>query len=764
MPPSNLLLASKIVVVEEPPSIRNIPGVPTAIIAFQGVTERGPIRVPQFVTSFEEWVQIYGGFISNSDLPIAVEAAFRNGATAVWTSRVVHYTDILDANSFTATKGSQTIVDRGGVAGPAILDSVAGPFDLEPGEVLEVNIDAAGADTLTFTATPATVTSGNTEPFALVNGDTLVYQVKQPGSTVLSEPRTITFTDADPLLAAIGAATAQELVNFINRDGIGISAEVSAGAVVIKSDKRGSGAEIVIDASSTSISVGKLNIGSGSTLGSGNVSDIDSVTALEIATLLTALPLSSGTAVAVGNVVRLTSTGTGIGATVVITASTTALGIFTGALPITQLGTDAAESPSILVEGKTEGTWISGGGAFPAYVIAIEPPSDGSADRFNLRVLRGTVTQEVFPNLSMDPVDARYVEDFVNDNSILIEVTDLFSPATPPANRPKLGNFSAWAGADDGLVGLVDADFVGSDSGETGLFAFNVVSDMTLLAVPGRATAAVHNAMIAYCELTRVGTSFAVLDPPTGLDEQGIKSYVEVTAAIGGLSEFAAIYWPNVEVLNPSAAVYGSAERIIVPPSGHIVGLYSRIDASRPGGVYIAPANVENGRLFGVLGFETDDVLDERKRDVVFPARINPITAIDGSPRHVDGARTLKGDGNFPSVSERRGVIFIEVSLKKGLLFAKHRNNDRRLRMEVKRAIEAFLLIQFGVEAFRGATPSESFFVDVSDALNTIERIFAGQLHAKIGLATQKPAEFIILTFTQDTRELEERLADLLGG
>ena len=57
MPPSNLLLASKIVVVEEPPQIRTIPGVPTSITAFEGVTERGPVRVPQFVTSFEEFVR-----------------------------------------------------------------------------------------------------------------------------------------------------------------------------------------------------------------------------------------------------------------------------------------------------------------------------------------------------------------------------------------------------------------------------------------------------------------------------------------------------------------------------------------------------------------------------------------------------------------------------------------------------------------------------------------------------------------------------------
>ena len=47
---------------------------------------------------------------------------------------------------------------------------------------------------------------------------------------------------------------------------------------------------------------------------------------------------------------------------------------------------------------------------------------------------------------------------------------------------------------------------------------------------------------------------------------------------------------------------------------------------------------------------------------------------------------------------------------------------------------------------------------------NTIERIFAGELHARIGLATQKPADWVVLTFTQDTRELEQRLATTLGS
>ena len=51
-----------------------------------------------------------------------------------------------------------------------------------------------------------------------------------------------------------------------------------------------------------------------------------------------------------------------------------------------------------------------------------------------------------------------------------------------------------------------------------------------------------------------------LLDPPEGLDEQGIKSYVETTAAIYNKTEFGAIYWPRIKVQNPSEAIFGTTE------------------------------------------------------------------------------------------------------------------------------------------------------------------------------------------------------------
>lgn len=751
MPPSNLLLASKVVVVEEPPQIRSIAGVATSIAAFAGVTERGAIGAPTFVTSWDEFVREFGGYIAESDLPQAVFGFFQNGGTAAWIKRITHYTDITDDQTSTAAKGSLTILDRGGSASAAVLDSEDGPFDLEPGEVLEVNVDGGGPDTLTFAATSAEGTSG-AGPFDLSGNDkTFTYTVKAPKSATAEEARTITFVDAD--FSNPAAATAQEVINAINSRGQFIRAALSGGNVRVFTDKRGTGAEMIVAGTAGAILGGTLV--NGTKTGTGNVADIDAVTATEIAALLTALTLGGGTATVVGDKVRLATTATGAGAEVIVTANTTALGIFAGALPITETGAAAGTSDTLTVTARDEGTHIED------YSIVIEAPTSGDSTRFNLRVKKGTRTVETWPNLSMTDADARYVESIVNANSKLIRVTDEDSGAGSPNDLPALGTYSVWAGADDGLVGLVDVDFTGDEAAKTGLYGFDVANDITILAVPGRATSAVHNAMITYCEVHRVGTVFPILDPPENLDEQQIKTYVETTAALYGLSEFGAIYWPRVKVLNPSTVVFGSEDQIVVPPSGHLAGLYARIDGSRPGGIFIAPAGVENGRLFGVLGFETDDTLDERKRDVVYPARINPITKIDGGPIHVDGSRTLKGDGNFPSVSERRGVIFIERSIKTGTLFAKHRNNDRRLRMEVKRAIEAFLLRQYGVGAFRGDTPAESFYVDVSDSINTIERIFAGELHVRIGLATQKPADWVIITVTQDTRELEERLASL---
>jgi phage tail sheath protein FI len=384
--------------------------------------------------------------------------------------------------------------------------------------------------------------------------------------------------------------------------------------------------------------------------------------------------------------------------------------------------------------------------------------SNGAAGFFNLTVFEDGSVRETFINVTLAATDARNVTTVVNDANTGSALIKVEQPSA--ANSfTTLPSATLLTGGTDGLTELSDADFIGSEPGKTGLRALDSVQSLSLLLVPGRATPAVHAAMLAYCEVARNGTVFAILDPPSGLSATAMVTYTSTTAALEGSSEFGAIYWPRIKILNPKKSVFGSASQIVAPPSGAIAGVYARTDSSRGGGVYDSPAGIEQGRLFEVLGFETDEVLQEAKRDLVYPHRINPLTTAPGFPRYIDGCRTLKGSGNFPYIGERRGVIFIERSLKAALEFARHKNNTAALRAQVHRTITAFLITQMNNGAFRSTEPSKAFFVDVSDLLNPPAVIFAGKLIARVGLATNKPAEFVILRIAQDTRALEAELA-----
>jgi phage tail sheath protein FI len=212
-----------------------------------------------------------------------------------------------------------------------------------------------------------------------------------------------------------------------------------------------------------------------------------------------------------------------------------------------------------------------------------------------------------------------------------------------------------------------------------------------------------------------------------------------------------------VKVLNPAKSVFGSGDQLVVPPSGIVASVFARTDSAQPGGVYDPHAGIEAGRMFGVLGFETAEVLEENKRDLVYPHRINPLTTGPGLPRYIDGSRTLKGDGNFPYVAERRHLhrALAEAGAPVRAPQEQHRGAPR-----------AGAAHHHGLPAradehgaFRSKTPSAAFFVYVSEQLNTSTVIFAGKLIARVGLATNKPAELIILRISQDMRALEAELA-----
>ena len=738
------LLASKVVVEEEAPRIRSIQALPTAVLAAVGITERGPVREQTTLTNFEEYVRIYGGFIADGDLTLAMQGFFQNQGTEAHISRTVHFTDITNPLTKTSAAATLTLNTAGGAPSAGVAQgTIAAPFALVDGDTLSIDIDAGGAALATFNGTAAARTAGNAETYALADGDVLNVSIDGGGA------QAITFNTAE--FADIANATALEVAAVINAEIVGASSDDNAGSVRITSDRKGSGSGVNVTGG-TANAVGKLNFATGNVAGTGNVSNLAAVTAAEVKTVVEAAVAGVTVSDVVGLIV-LTSNTTGAASSVLVEAASTADDEM-GFDNATHSGDTGAPSPTLRVDGKTDGTYAN------TIKPIVDPPTSGDSTEFNLLVEDDGLIVETFPNVSMIDTAPNFVETIVNDvnnGSNLIVVTDLDSTAADPT--PAEGTFGPMTGGNDGLAGLDDNDFIGSSAGGTGLNAFDQTQGIRVVIIPDRPTAAVANAMITYCDTFRDKECFAIIDPPAGFSTTQIITYVETTAAILNLSEFGAIYWPQIKILNPSKGVFGDVDNLTLPPSGHIAGVYARRDAQTPGGVFIAPANIENGVIRGMVGFENEEVLDEKKRDLLYPKRINPITAFPGSPRHIDGSRTLKGNGNFPSIPERRGVIFIEQSLKLGLLFLKHVPNTEDNRAVADRTVTLFLRQQLRNGAFASKDPATAFFVDVSEALNTPSVIKAGKMIIRIGLAMAKPAEFIIIRVTADTRALEEELA-----
>lgn len=738
-------LASEVTFQEEPAAVRTVPSLATSITGAAGVTQRGPVDQEVLINGPDEFSRIFGGHIASSDASLFVKMFFENGGTELHFVRVVHHTDSSDP--LTKASAAATLnVNTSALAATSgsVTSSNTGPWNLEPGDTITASVNGGGNLTATFTATAAARDSSGAWPKALVDGQTLLVSVDGAAA------QTVTFLTAE--FVAIGAATVAEVAAVIAAKLTGVLVSVVGGQARVTSDRRGTSSGINVTGGTAN---GVLAFTTGNIAGTGNVSNIESVTFTEAKTVLEAA-IAGTTVTNVGGAAKVSSNTVGGASSILIVASSSADDEF-GFDNATHTGSAGGAVATVRFDAKSDGAY--GNSVRPI----ISAATSGEASRFNLAVEFNGAIVERFAELTMLATDARYVETIVNADgtgSAYITATDLEVALDPPDDRPANGTFGPMTGGNDGLVGLADADFVGGEgaNGTVGLRCLDDVQNLSLLAVPGRATATVHNGMITYCEIVREGLCFAILDPPRNQTAAQIVSYVTTTAAIHNLSERSAIYWPNVLISNPNKSVFGNTDTIVAPPSGAIAGCYARTDAKTASGVFVPPAGVENGVLFNIAGLEMPEVKKIAKRKIVFPKLINPIST-EGGPIFLDGARCLKENGAFPTIGERRGVIFIEASLKIGLVFMRHRNINSRLYNEGKKTVLGFMIQQTNNEAFASTKPSEAFNIDFGKGLNPASRKFARQVWARLSVATAKPSEFINLLVTPDTRALEAELA-----
>ncbi|MCA9636295.1 MAG: phage tail sheath family protein [Myxococcales bacterium] len=273
----------------------------------------------------------------------------------------------------------------------------------------------------------------------------------------------------------------------------------------------------------------------------------------------------------------------------------------------------------------------------------------------------------------------------------------------------------------------------GTDPFDVALEAFAGIDEIALVAapmIPGEGIDAVRikaiqEKLLTHCET--LSDRFAILD---AAEEVPSLTAAEINKVRE--STYGALYFPWIDITGKGA---------YVPPSGHVAGIYARVDAAR--GVHKAPANEV---VKGALGLRYR--ISKAIQDDLNPNSVNALRTFGNSIK-VWGARTLKKNDEFTYINIRRLFAYVRESIDEGLQWAVFEPNDSDLWAKISRNVSAFLTNVWSSGALFGNTPEQAFYVKCDEENNPPEVRDLGQVVTEIGLAVTKPAEFVIFRISQ---------------
>jgi uncharacterized protein len=348
-------------------------------------------------------------------------------------------------------------------------------------------------------------------------------------------------------------------------------------------------------------------------------------------------------------------------------------------------------------------------------------------------------TEEIFDNLSVKPSSNSYYKNMVAGVSDFIRIWDNFLEQDENTLERPGGDAGIALKPFDNAEGnnqqITDEDYTGKleeiDNGKfikSGLLGLKEVEDISLVCAPD-AHKDLSNTIIDHC--ADLKTRFAIVNTEISAagDVDEIEPYQD--------NKYGAIYFPWFYVYDPL-----TKNKKPVPPSGHIAGIYARVDTER--GVHKAPANEV---VRGIMSLQIN--IDKGKQDVLNPKGVNVIRSFPGRGNLVWGARTISKDPMWKYINVRRLFIFVEKSVERSTQWAVFEPNNERLWSRVKASLTQFLTTVWKTGALMGTTPEEAFFVRVDRTTMTQNDIDNGKLIVVVGIAPTKPAEFVIFRFAQ---------------
>jgi uncharacterized protein len=342
--------------------------------------------------------------------------------------------------------------------------------------------------------------------------------------------------------------------------------------------------------------------------------------------------------------------------------------------------------------------------------------------------------EEVHDGLSMNPASSNFVEKKINSASNLINISKVGD--APPIKDDKPNQLSG--GTDASLIRL--RDYTGADEGgsqeRSGLAAFAEIDDISIVCCPNehrQGLDGLTGELVSHCE--NMKDRFAILQSKQGIGDK--VADIELPD-----SKNVAFYHPWVEVIDPLRNSSTCNSRILVPPCGHIAGIYARTDNTR--GVHKAPANET---ILNIPALERK--ITRGEQELLNPSGINCIRLFRGRGIRVWGARTTSSDPLWKYINVRRLYLYIAESIEEGTQWVVFEPNSERLWPRVRQTVTQFLTGVWRSGALMGITQAEAFFVKCDRGTMTQDDIDNGRLIIEIGFAPVKPAEFVIFRIAQ---------------
>jgi phage tail sheath protein FI len=388
----------------------------------------------------------------------------------------------------------------------------------------------------------------------------------------------------------------------------------------------------------------------------------------------------------------------------------------------------------------------------------VQPGEPGGPEEQFTLIVRGDGIPENFPNVTLARgKGARNVVDVLSRESRLVRAVDKEAPGSPAERAPAIGTYTlirtgaelAEASREPAMPEVKAFTFIGNASTHEGILGYEIADDVTMLCVPDLMAAyqagtidadglrIVQTAMINHCE--SMHDRVAILDTPPDLSPQQVGDWCTKVANYD--SNYTTLYYPWIRVADPT-----SGKGVLVPPCGHIAGIWARSDSQR--GVHKAPANEV---VRGAIGLATD--MSRSEQGSLNPIGINCIRAFPGRGVRVWGARMLSRDPEWRYLNVRRLFNFIEKSIDRDTQWVVFEPNNFYTWEKVKRDVTAFLTRVWRDGALFGASAAEAFYVKCDEELNPVEVRDVGQLIVEVGIAPVKPAEFVIFRISQYAAE-----------